>query len=595
MARDHYRQFIKEAFVDPIRSVLIIDDDYPTYAEILDTRHRHDMGRHKAWHTDLGRRRIERIIRRFREHTPPLLVDIHDGDNVSVGGDVTVAKHLHQSDLLILDYQLETGEQAGGTRAIEILRNLMSNAHFNLVIIYTNKKMDSVFDEVRWGLINPSQDELSEDETNTVVQLLEEEEDKYKGFSDRISKSIGAAQYFHSRLHKESYLRAMAKGKQPYSEFESECDKTEWSREKRRLILRYYLKKVERDHRVTADILPDADSMIWSVEEIKWIKSDSVFIAFSQKDDDDDLLSELQSALGDWSPRPSRLLLTKLRAEMDEHGIAAQGQALSSHHALAYWYDLLLRADNKPECRWRISESVSRHSDRLISGILPRVEDFAARLIKAERSASGGDVGQISKDHFGVDLAKDEPRKQAALEHNAFVCSMNPDGWHLTTGHIFSITDDEYWLCLSPACDMEPSQISKWNRETFGERRLPFIAVRLRSVSEKKSLIDVHSNRYVFLLLDGKVECFCFNDPSGDSSAPHWSLFYAEERGEFSSNDLRFFVYRVEQKGTQLISKRYEAMVVSQIRYEYALNLIQKLGVSLTRIGLGFVDGQAYP
>jgi len=601
MARDHYRQFIEEAFVDPIRSVLIVDDDYPTYAEILDSQSGDDTSRRKTWHTDPGR--IQRIIRRFRERTPPLLVDIHDGANISVGGEVTVAKHLHQSDLLVLDYQLEAGEQAGGTRAIGILRSLMSNAHFNLVIVYTKKEIDSVFEEVLWGLINPSPGRLSENETQDAEQLLEKGEDKLDGFSSHISESIGSAQYFHSRLHKESYLRTMAKGEQPYSEFKDECDKAEWNHEERRLILRYYLDKVEQDHRgVIVGDLPDADSLIWqedhrqlSVGRIKWIKSDSVFIAFSQKTDDDDLLSELQSALSDWNPRPSRLLLTKLRAEMDEHGIAAQGQALSSHHALAYWYDRLLRTDNEPECRWRISESVSRHSDRLISGILPRVEGFVARLIESERKVSGGDIEQISKDHFGVDLSKDESRKQAALEHNAFVCSMKPEGWHLTTGHIFSISGDEYWLCLSPACDMEPSQISKWNRETFGERRLPFIAVRLRSVSKKKSLVDVHSNRHVFLLLDGKIKRFCFNDPSGDSSAPHWSLFYAEERGEFSSDDLRFFVSRMEQKDTQLISKRYEATVVSQIRYEYALNLIQKLGVSLTRIGLDFVDGQAYP
>ena len=590
MVRDHYRQFIKEAFVAPIRSVLIVDDDYPTYAEILGTQHGHDTGRRKTWHTNPGR--IERIIRRFRERTPPLLVDIHDGANVSVGDDVTVAEHLHQSDLLVLDYQLEAGEQDGGTRAIEILRSLMSNAHFNLVIIYTQKEIDSVFDEVRWGLINPSPDRLSEDETNVVVQLLEDGEDNYEGFSSHISESIGSAQYFYSRRDKENYLRTMAKGEQPYSEFESKCDKAGWDDTQKRLVLRYFLEKVERDHIVKTDYLSDADGLLWSVGEIKWVKSDSVFVAFSQKTDDDDLLSELQIALNDWNPRPSRLLLTKLRAEMDEHGIAAQGQALSSHHALAYWYDRLLRADNEPERRWRIAESVSRHSDRLISGILPNVEDFAERLINAERKAFGGDIKQISKEHFDVDLETSSERERAALEHNAFVCSMEPEGWHLTTGHIFTISDGEYWLCLSPACDMVPSQISSWSSDVFGKQRLPFIAVKLQPIRRAATLLkNIHSNRFVALQLGGEMKYFCFNDPSRDGSAPHWQVLYAENRGKFNGDDFRFFVSQIVKGKTRLVCRRHKAIVVCQLRSEYALNLIQKLGISLTRIGLDFVDG----
>ena len=39
MDRDSIGGFIDEAFIDPIRSVLIVDDDYPTYDEILKVGH----------------------------------------------------------------------------------------------------------------------------------------------------------------------------------------------------------------------------------------------------------------------------------------------------------------------------------------------------------------------------------------------------------------------------------------------------------------------------------------------------------------------------------------------------------------------------
>ena len=42
MPNEHYAEFISEAFIKPIRSVLIIDDDYPTLDEILDLEIAHE-------------------------------------------------------------------------------------------------------------------------------------------------------------------------------------------------------------------------------------------------------------------------------------------------------------------------------------------------------------------------------------------------------------------------------------------------------------------------------------------------------------------------------------------------------------------------
>ena len=109
MANEHYRNFVDEALVAPIRSVLIVDDQYPTYDEILrheeslDSEQEYDSK--KRWRRDP--KRIRSVIRRFRENNPPLLVDIHDGENVNAESETAVAKHLHQSDLLVLDYNLE--------------------------------------------------------------------------------------------------------------------------------------------------------------------------------------------------------------------------------------------------------------------------------------------------------------------------------------------------------------------------------------------------------------------------------------------------------------------------------------------------------
>ena len=136
---DSYSHYITEAFITPIRSVLMVDDDYPTFDEILSARKMANSGQEfatdKEWTSHPER--LMSIIYKFRQRSPPLLVDIHDGQNVGQESEQSNAEHLHQSDLLILDYQLDKTRPGDGSRAIQVLRRLMRNDHFNLVVVYT--------------------------------------------------------------------------------------------------------------------------------------------------------------------------------------------------------------------------------------------------------------------------------------------------------------------------------------------------------------------------------------------------------------------------------------------------------------------------
>ncbi|WP_242127252.1 response regulator receiver domain [Sphingobium sp. Sx8-8] len=584
MASDHYSEFIEEAFVKPIRSVLIVDDDYPTFEEMLDAQLTRDGGgepaRTKAWYENPTR--IKNVIESFRTPNRPLLVDIHDGTNVGIGDDVKVAAHLHQSDLLVLDYQLDKAKPGDGTRAIKIIRSLTVNDHFNLVVVHTSEKLDDVFQSILIALMSPCDDALTDEENEQIVNLLEDAELASEGLTERLFASVGLDHYLHSRAQAATFLRTMLKGQHPYEAFRAICEEAGWAVDVRRLLLRYVLARIEKPFLANFSDGPQT-ALAWSSGAVKWIKTDTVFVAFSNKGDDDDLLSDLQNALEAWKPQPSRLFLAKLRAEMDEYGVTAQSSALGNKHALAHWYDRLLKAAG-PERRWLIAETVSRHSDQLLSGILPRVEAFATRLVDQESSA--GNSTDLCKGHFAVDLGNDAARIKAEREHNAFVCSKPPEGWHLTTGHVFTM-NGHFWVCLSPACDMVPSQLSAARKAAFGDR-LPFMAVRLQPVSDNKVPSDVQSNRFLFLPLNGEVKAFCFNDPSGESSAPTWHTLYAEKKGMLGSG-FTFIALSTEMGKTRLITHRHSAVIVCQLRYEYALNLMQRLGSSLTRIGLDFV------
>ena len=533
MANEHYAKFIEEAFVKPIRSVLIVDDDYPTLDEILNQEIAKKGGgeppaTNKTWYRNPER--IKRMIDGFRKPERPLLVDIHDGANVDAKGDAKVASHLHQSDLLVLDYELDKTRSGDGARAIEILRGLIANDHFNLVVVHTSEDLDKAYQAIILGLLGPMEISLTDEERDLVDRLIADREDLEEGILDALHGAVIVDQYLHARLHPDTYLRTMGKKEQPYAAFAGLADEANWDNDQRKLVLRRLLSDAE------SQLLPllngtSAAGLKWSKSAVKWVKAESVFIAFSNKSDHDDLFADLQTALEAWNPAPSRLFMAKQRAEMDDYGVVAQTEALERQHALAHWYARLLRSEGD-ERRWLIAESVGRHSDQLLNTILRRVEIFASGLVEAESKAAGEDVDARCQQHFSVDLSKEQSKKRAEREHNAFVSSKAPEGWHLTTGHVFTV-DDNYWICLSPACDLVPGKGATRNAD-FGDR-LQFMAVKLHPVAADRDH-DVNSNLYLFLTLEGEVKKFCFNSQGKDSTAPIWHTFYAERRGLLDQN-----------------------------------------------------------
>ena len=594
MQTDHYANFVAEAYIEPIRSVVIIDDDYPTYDEVLSAEIKDDaVPESKAWRRNPER--IRKVIRRFRERTPPLVVDIHDGINVDPACEVALTPHLHQSDLLVLDYQLDRTKQNDGTLAIEILRRLTSNNHFNLVVVYTSHALDHVFYDVLTGLVGVS-DEIShsEGDIDAAQELVDDADVRSEDFPRRVLASMNREAYFDYRRCPDKAIGKMLNGEQPYAAFKDICDEAAWTPHERKTVFPYVLTDIQE--KLSDEMQSDSRAELdWSSDAPYWIQSDTIFVAFSNKSHGDDLIGELKRALTAWNPEPSRLLLSKLRADVHEYGVAAQAPVLSNRRALTLWYKRLLESDENL-CRQYVAEAVSRHSDQAMGNILPRVEDFVQRLIHAERSMTEDYVG-LCGTRFRVDLNDSTEEDKALREHNAFVCAKPPSGRHLTTGHIFEAFDN-LWICLSPACDLVPNQIGEAQSAVLGGW-LPFMAVKLHAVGKvpwKKDQDGINSGRYVFVHLDGDgIACFRFSEHS--NSAPEWRLFYAKDAGMFQPGDhadgrVHFAAAStVAYDEGELAPKHGCARIVGQLRYEYALNLLHRLGGSLTRIGLDFLSG----
>lgn len=593
-----YAAFIDEAFIEPIRNVLIVDDDYPTLRDILNVSpNEPDDG--KRWRDDPAR--CWEVVEHFQNLHPPKLVDVHDYSPERMSDEIEVAGRLRQSDLLVLDYELDKSRRGDPTAAAAILRALAKNHHFNLVVVHTVENLDLAYQELLWRLLSPSSAfVLTDDENEKLSVAYDDLESRFEGAFDRIGELVGPYQYFDA-ISDTGFLGRFAKGLEPYSALKDFFDERAPGLQfaDRKLILKDRLRRVGEQHKRNMWVTGTANSrLVWSSRGIRWIATENLFIAFSGKQGGSDLTDSLRDALIDRRPTPSSLFVARIRAEVSVTPILSPSTRVLSNSGLAYWYRDLLMSDQASR-RSKISDTIGHHFEDLVDRARTGLEDFANRLIDKELEPLAGSseleadsASEICSTRYGVDIQNRDVRRQAELEHNAFVCSKRPVGWHLECGHIFSLNDC-MWLCLSPACHLVPGQLGGEWIANIGDR-VPFLAVRLHRRSSSKAWPKnmVNSGRLIFLPLEEGVVPFSFI-PGNDNAEPVWTSFLADDGGRLSSltdsSEAKYFVVTtLVDHGSGVVTDQSCAEVVGQLRYEYALNFVQKLGSSLTRVGLDF-------
>lgn len=586
MTPSEYRGFIREVYVAPLRSVLIVDDDYPTLEEALapisepERERLRDARLDKRWWTEPDR--IQEVITKFRRSKPPMIVDIHDGDNLTQRADAQVALHLHQSDLLVLDYSLDKSNRGNGDRAVEIMRKVLQNEQFNLVVLHTSEILDEIFPGIVLALLAPADRFITEAEEMEVIQHIAPAEDADDTIMRRIERSFTLAHYLFFRQSKCVWPELPSPGAPPTALFDDLAGEAGFVDPRLKgLLAKHALRKLETTLRPKM-LASSLQNLAWFSGQRKWIRADTGFIAFSAKPDNADLIEELVLALESSKPDPSSLFLAKIRAEIDKEGVT-EAKTLGNAHVLAHWYKRLLESSDEAR-KFQISESMARHAELLMADILQPVAKFAGRMVKAD---ARGAHNTICKTHFDVDLGVAAQRERASLEHNAFVCSKEHEGHHLSTGHVFEAVGS-LWVCMTPLCDLVPGRVKVDRHGEIGER-LPFLAVRLEPVTLPAKKVKVNSNRFVFLTIGDEIKTFCIAKESDEGSNPIWFSLFAENQGRFGRGfTFKFTRAEVDRKGVFVMKVR-PAKVVAQLRYEYALNFMQKLGTSMTRIGLDFV------
>ncbi len=558
-------------------------------------------------------RRARDIIRFCHADERNWMVEFHDG----LPEKQTTTSHLTQADLMILDFHLDKEQPNDGTKAINILRELADNDYFNLVVVYT-KGSDSVagdiariVGEIAVGLCKSDERvNLHPTALADVTKLVQQWEDDEPAIIERLTTEVDDRAFVKTRGLQGKAIDWKAACRLPELQglktLVSAAPEAVSASPKFKLITKWvlYRKQLELARRLA---MKDFGTVRMDLGEdgTNWIRTDRLFVTVVSKSKDASSLPDhLVKALELWDPEPYRLLMAKMRAVLDKHGVLAEAEVLRNRHLQLGWLDDFLdaAADQRP---WKFHNAIKRHWEGLGDAIRANVTEFGERL------GSRLLAGEARRWYASL-----EPT-EVTVHLNRYECSKEVEGSHLTTGHVLRIDNGgisgPYWLCLSPACDLEPGQKDSGWHKRLGEH-IPFIAVELFELPAGRvedALANATSANYLFLKIDENIKHFSFLPlPLGSLGGstdrtpnPKWEQMFAEKQGRFDDNGNRLQIARAAGGTKGLEHTSYSATVVAQLRYEYALNLLQRLGASLSRVGLDFVpmnrrppdNGQANP
>ncbi len=585
------RDIVEDVFISPVRSVLLVDDEYPTLDLMLDGY----IDSQDVWSKTKGTakesaRRVAKILNFCRSDRRNWLVDVHDGQNVEFGDEAQSVSHLHQSDLLFLDLHLE-GDSESTEKCINILKHLANSDHFNLVVVVTKTEISEAIEQILPEFVpqrfNADIDIAKKDQTESA---LEDWSDKDDSIIKNLNNCISLTAFVNISKVPINKIGAEEPNVEPYigdfltlwdakpNDIELEVDD----------LLIWVLQKAECQLNIkgSADHHLEHSSMGAAQP---WLCDRNVFLTVHKKSESDEegqnILDSLIAAMVDWQPTANRLILAKLRSEVESRGISVGEEIFTEREMQADWLHKMVAA--KPEeQKSAVDIIVSRYCEALISYISYPIRDTVISSLALE---TGAEVLQRSKAAFGVDLSSREGKQLAALQHNIVVSNCRISGWHLQPGHIF-LRDDEFWMILTPSCDLVPLKSRKRSEHLCG--LMPFKAVKLRKIENPTTgLRKANQNLTTFIYHDGKPILLHFLTGNSSNSEVHWNEFFAKNHGKLTPPDYTSEVATVtHDDDDKFHTTWFNVRIVAQLRYEYAINLLQVLASRTSRVGLDFVQ-----
>lgn len=439
---------------DAIRTAVLIDDEFPTYLQMRGAAVEDEF-------KEIGR--AANLYGFF--HQRGLICDIENWRKPDEA-DLDLIDKVRKSDLVVLDYRLGTG---GPKTALEILRHLAVSSHFNLVVLYTNDPLSKVAlsaAAAMRGLAPPHPKSVPTAEALAEAEAILNREE----FREVDATALAA------------YL---ARGETPWMP-DLQAAMTEAEIHLRSLrpltdhVARSWIKEVSEGHMPTGGPLLELRCDLTNAGTM-WIHCGSCFVAVVDKlkpgNDEDEgtyVWNRVGAALRAWRPNFYRLVLSDIQNALELEAVTDHEAWLDDNLCLGLGL-YLLESDDAAAGKMEagaVAGSAQSLIDRFVDLIRRRLAThvkitetatsvLSARLSTALGASRPGETGRHVRArelaHVAPDAACDW-RGKVLPAVNAFMISDEFRGDHITTGSVLRSGESDYWLCASPACDLEPRE-----------------------------------------------------------------------------------------------------------------------------------------
>ena len=593
-----YKSLVHESYIQPIRTLVAVDDEFPTVDDLIELLEKNfsPSNNHSDFFSkfkEVDVQRVKDIIQYARNTERGWLVDIQDGSTITNNKDEKFSSHLQHSDLIILDYHLNGPENDRGAEAIEILRGLAKSSHFNMAAIYTkadSRSLREVFNDVALSLITkPVIEEIPKNNINRLEECVADIFSNYKNLDDFVDAAIEKIsvdldlELCSNNIGHVRILRKHDDWKIILEWVESISGENKiFDRDLGGIFAKYLINRlIEKKKDCFSTINYGEMKFGWS-DDCNWIRVDTLFVTVIKKGDasPSQIPDLLLNALVQWKPGPHQILMAKLRALMDDEGVSAESGVLRDKILQKGWLDQLF-SNEQSERLLNMRINVEQHWSELGTALVGKINEFSIKLL--EYLTEKGK--ESTCDFFSMNkFQEDDIAIRLNIHNNS---KSRVDNYSLNTGHLLSDPEDNYWLCLTPACDLVPNRKRGGRFKAFGSS-MPVVMIKLHKVENKKNaLANAETGSIIFLKINDEPRFFSFHHDGSLNSAPHWEQLYARGDGKFIENSI--VLDRICLNDDKLKINEFSFKLIAQLRYEYAINLLTKLGNNVSRIGLDYI------
>jgi len=595
-----YRDVVKETFeTKPLRTVLMIDDEFPTFSDLAEGETEANKKRFKQ------KDRAVALYRSFQKRH--MICDVEN--SVS---DVKTER-FRKSDLIILDYHL--GPADGNETSIGILRELSSSKHFNTIVVYTA-------------------------ETNQIGVWLDVMASLSGGWSDFPALLEGDAKEHWERLSNNNTM--------PEPSLDAIM---EYAKKGELRDLSPATRKVAQDELVQLGVPQQACGAIITgmihrelfkragkyggephrkavggyADGQRWIQTGNAFIAITLKrelstteeatqgaaDDHDPMgvLACLSAALLAWKPNLIQILISEIQNILELEALATEDVHLRDQVTqTALWYYLLNslgridpQASPSPDVRIPLISLI----DKIVDGIRQRLSTdpellaLGSKALLGELKDSGWTQdtwpmpGTSNLIAASCEIARTQGVKgpETLFRLNSFLSTERFRRAHITTGTIFC-GNDKFFVAASPACDLvarKPGADQEWAHAIHP--LTPVVAILLHPVDVNAALANAERAQFLFVEADNKQMAFRLTN---GSEQPSYEFFLTKNEGRVSvdAGKFKFDAARLTLKADttgelEPINEAFEVM--GQLRGVNATRVLDMAGQHLSRIGLDFI------